>query len=49
MTHNNQPLTQVPAVYHKKIGEVAVTVVSDGNSTLPLWPYYELVEDKGKD
>ncbi|OBZ14731.1 hypothetical protein A8L34_12530 [Bacillus sp. FJAT-27264] len=49
MSHNNQPLTQVPAVYHKKIGEVAVTVVSDGNSTLPFWPYYELVEDKGKE
>ncbi|MFF2089261.1 MBL fold metallo-hydrolase [Paenibacillus sp. NPDC058174] len=49
MTYSYPSVTQVPAVYHKKIGEVLVTVVSDGNSTLPFWPYYELMEDKGKE
>lgn len=39
---------QVPAVYHQKVGDVTVTVVSDGGMQFPFWPYYELDEVKGK-
>ncbi|MEH7143123.1 MBL fold metallo-hydrolase [Priestia megaterium] len=47
MTYKEQSNIQVPSIYHKKIGEVTVTVISDGGLQLPFWPYYELEEEKG--
>ncbi|WP_028562659.1 MBL fold metallo-hydrolase [Paenibacillus pinihumi] len=49
MSINNHPVVQVPAVYHRRIGDITVTVISDGHSELPFWPYYELSEDIGKE
>ncbi|MFK0522040.1 MBL fold metallo-hydrolase [Paenibacillus illinoisensis] len=48
MPITNQPVRQVASVYHRKIGDVTVTAVSDGGMQLPFWPYYELDEEKGK-
>jgi|GEM_PF-6290609 len=31
------------------IGDITVTVIFDGNPKLPFWPYYELVEEEGKE
>jgi len=47
MIDNNQPTMQVPSVYHRKIGNITVTAISDGGMQLPFWPYYELEEEKG--
>lgn len=49
MINTNKSLSQVPAVYHHKVGDITVTVVSDGGMQFPFWPYYELDEVKGKE
>ncbi|MFF2479892.1 MBL fold metallo-hydrolase [Paenibacillus sp. NPDC058071] len=46
MSTTYKPVHQVPSVFHKKIGEIIVTVLSDGNAELGLDVFYEL--DKGE-
>ncbi|SEU11528.1 MBL fold metallo-hydrolase [Paenibacillus sp. NFR01] len=47
MTQTVLPTAQTPGVYHKRIGEVIVTVLSDGGMQFPWWPFTELSEEDG--
>ncbi|MFF2479891.1 MBL fold metallo-hydrolase [Paenibacillus sp. NPDC058071] len=46
MSTTYKPALQVPSVFHKKIGEIIVTVLSDGNTELGLDTFYELEKDE---
>jgi glyoxylase-like metal-dependent hydrolase (beta-lactamase superfamily II) len=46
MATKYQPHTQVPSAFHKKIGTIVVTVVSDGTMEFDLNPFFELGTDK---
>ncbi|MFE4713253.1 MBL fold metallo-hydrolase [Paenibacillus sp. NPDC056722] len=46
MSTNYKPQAQVPSVFHKKIGGIIVTVLSDGNLELPLDAFFELEKDE---